>query len=220
MRMVRCTAVRRNRHWLESRERNSSRRLVSKARLPRARNRKQHSMEIGALIDRSLAYLWLSSWLVAGAIDYLCHRRTNIELTSGATESWLHIAQFVTVAAALGCAVLMRPSPASLFAIVALILTHTVLAFIDVSYTDGRRRITPVEQHAHGFLLVVPIVAVVLFAIQHWSEVLSRTWRLQWVAEIEPAALWLVFGFCVIAGVPVAEELARTLRNGKAASIT
>ena len=36
-------------------------------------------------------------WLLAGAIDYVCHRRTNIEHTSGATESLLHLAQFAAL---------------------------------------------------------------------------------------------------------------------------
>jgi hypothetical protein len=48
--------------------------------------------------------------LLAGAGDYLCHRKTNIEWTSGATESWLHVAQFICLAIAFACAVLLQVS--------------------------------------------------------------------------------------------------------------
>lgn len=40
-------------------------------------------------------------WLLAGMVDYLCHRWMDIGGTSGSTESWLHVAQFVALGVAL-----------------------------------------------------------------------------------------------------------------------
>ena len=41
-----------------------------------------------------LMYFVLPVWLAAGFADYLCHRASHIELTSGWRESLLHLLQF------------------------------------------------------------------------------------------------------------------------------
>jgi hypothetical protein len=111
------------------------------------------------------------AWLLAGAGDYLCHRTTSIERTSGATESWLHLAQFACLGIAFACAVLLQISAAVFLVVGALVLAHSVLAYIDVRYTDGRRRILPIEQSVHGFMEVLPLVAVALLGVRHWQEI-------------------------------------------------
>src|SRR5687768_2139549 len=60
-----------------------------------------------------LNFILLPLWLAAGLVDYFCHRRTHIELTSGATESWLHLAQFGSLAAAMAVVLLLQPTFAS-----------------------------------------------------------------------------------------------------------
>jgi hypothetical protein len=45
-----------------------------------------------------LMYFVLPLWLAAGFADYLCHRATHIEKTSGWRESVLHLAQFAEMA--------------------------------------------------------------------------------------------------------------------------
>src|SRR5687768_9939680 len=84
------------------------------------------------------------AWLFAGAGDYLCHRKTDIARTSGVTESWLHVAQFVCVAIAFAGAVLLQISAGVFIVLVALVVAHSVLSYIDVRYTDSRRRILPI----------------------------------------------------------------------------
>jgi hypothetical protein len=68
------------------------------------------------------------AWLLAGLIDYLCHRRTAIDRTSGAAESWLHAAQFVCLAFAFACAVLLQMSAAVLAVLVLLVIAHSLLS--------------------------------------------------------------------------------------------
>lgn len=150
------------------------------------------------------------AWLLAGGVDYLCHRKTEIERTSGATESWLHMLQFVCLAIVLACAVLLHISAAVYVVMVALVLAHSLLSYIDVSYTDGRRRILPVEQTVHGFMDVLPLVAVALLGVLHWPQIRDGTqFALQ---SVDAGGLLLLSSFAVLAGLPVLEELLRTLR--------
>ncbi|RTL72881.1 MAG: diguanylate cyclase, partial [Hyphomicrobiales bacterium] len=41
-----------------------------------------------------LMYFVLPVWLVAGFADWLCHRATHIESTTGAKESLIHLLMF------------------------------------------------------------------------------------------------------------------------------
>ena len=43
----------------------------------------------------------------------------------------------------------------------------------DVAYADGRREVTPNEQHVHGFLERVPLMATVLLTVLHWDQARS-----------------------------------------------
>ena len=44
-----------------------------------------------------LMYFVVPVWLMAGFADWLCHRATNIEITSGAKESVIHLLLFAEV---------------------------------------------------------------------------------------------------------------------------
>jgi hypothetical protein len=152
-------------------------------------------------------------WLLAGAADYLCHRRTDIERTSGTVESWLHLAQFGCLALALACALLLKFSVAVFVLMVALVLTHSVLSYMDVRYTDGRRRILPIEQTIHGFMDVLPLVAVALLGVQHWPEIRGGSMTVAPVPSIDLPRVLLLLSFVVLAGLPIVEELLRCFRH-------
>ena len=158
------------------------------------------------------------AWLLAGAGDYLCHRKTDIARTSGATESWLHVAQFVCVAIAFAGAVLLQISAGVFIVLVALVVAHSVLSYIDVRYTDSRRRILPIEQSVHGFMDVLPLVAVAVLGVQHWQQIRSgsMTFALRAAADLE--RVLLLSSFAVLAGLPVLEELLRTLQRSPVSS--
>jgi len=154
-------------------------------------------------------------WLAAGFVDYLCHRRTDIAGTSGATESWLHVAQFVTLGVALLLATLLAITPVVLALIVAAVATHSVLAYRDVAYTQGRRHISPLEQHVHGYLEVVPLVAVGLVAVLSWDGLTTASANVAWRdPRLDPSRLaWVLGSFFALAGTPILEELVRTSRR-------
>ena len=168
-------------------------------------------MPLHTLLGGFLIWVLYPLWLLAGGIDYFCHRQTDIEHTSGATESRLHLAEFASVAIIVMCAVLLQITLAVAIFMFAAACIHTILSFIDVSYTLGRRHITTLEQHVHGVLNVVPFIAVALLVLLHWNE-LSSGAALRW--KDSPLSLQLqvalLGGFLVIAGTPVIEELFRT----------
>lgn len=170
-------------------------------------------MELRTLLGNFLVWVLYPMWLLAGAGDYLSHRITHIERTSGTTESWLHIAQFGTLAVIFVCAVLLEITLAVLAIMVLASIAHTALSLIDVSYTLGRRHISAIEQHVHGFMNVIPIVAVCILAIMHWETLLDTnapqlSWKDQPLSGTHIG--WLLGSFAILAGTPIVEELART----------
>jgi hypothetical protein len=167
---------------------------------------------MGKLLESALVFGMYPLWLLAGAGDYLCHRRTGIEHTSGTGESWYHLLQFVCLAVALAIAVLVQPNIMAFSLMIAAVLAHSVLAFLDVTYTYGKRIISPLEQTIHGYMEVLPWVAVALFGILHWPQIVTDAASLTWVPreQIDARRFALIGSFVVLAGAPVLEEYLRT----------
>jgi hypothetical protein len=172
-------------------------------------------MDARALGLNFLAWVLYPLWLAAGAADYLCHRRTHIEHTSGVVESWLHIAQFISIGALLALATLFSITTMVWVCLLALALVHSALSFLDVAYSEKRRRISPTEQLMHGFLNVIPLIAVGWLGVLNWplsSRAASGPW-------FESTPMMLLVSFGALAGAPILEEFVRTLRaRGSAAS--
>lgn len=161
-----------------------------------------------------LAWALYPAWLLAGAADYIAHRRSDIAHTSGTAESWLHVAQLICIAAAFVPAVLFEITAGIWIWMLAAVLLHSALAYVDVNYTDGRRYISPFEEHVHGFLDVIPLVAVGLLGVINWPQISAGEFE----AAVKAAGddgignRVLLLSFAILAGVPVVEELIRALR--------
>ena len=65
-------------------------------------------METDEVLVVILMYVVLPLWLAAGFADYLCHRASHIEKTSGWKESLLHLAQFGEMAVPVLAAVFLE----------------------------------------------------------------------------------------------------------------
>jgi hypothetical protein len=126
-------------------------------------------MELRQLIVGALLYFALPVWLLAGIADYLCHRRTAIEATSGVAESTLHVVQAIEVGIPLLAGLFFEINSLVLAVMLAGVVTHTLTALWDGLYTQRRRYISPVEQHIHSHLEYIPIVAVLLVALLYWD---------------------------------------------------
>lgn len=173
-------------------------------------------MQLRTLLGGFLAGVLYPLWLLAGAGDYFCHRRTDIAHTSGRTESWLHVAQFAAIGVILVCAVVLQITLPILILMIAALAAHNALAFADVSFTNRRRYISPLEQSMHSLLEVIPIVAVCLIALLHWDQLTVGASQAALRLKDEPLGerltVALLGSFFVLAGVPIFEELVRTRR--------
>jgi hypothetical protein len=151
-------------------------------------------------------------WLLGGFLDYLLHRKSDIERTSGHKESWFHVLQFASLAGPVLLVTCFKFTPLVFAAVLAFLLAHTLLAHADLTYTEGLRRISPLEQLVHAFMIVLPLTAAGILGVMHWGDIQSLPWALsprdpplRW-----PAAALFLGSFFVLAGVPVLEEFLRT----------
>ncbi|HEY0940044.1 MAG TPA: hypothetical protein VGE08_08110 [Steroidobacter sp.] len=170
---------------------------------------------IASALENLLLWGIYPLWLLAGAGDYLCHRVTDIEHSSGSHESWYHVLQLLVLLVALAVAMLLEMNAMTFGVMVAMVSAHSVLAHMDVSYTDGRRYISPLEQHIHGFMNVLPLVAVAMFGVLHWDEIGTGFDApiLSLASPLTLPSVLLLASFAVLAGIPILEELMRTRRH-------
>jgi hypothetical protein len=186
-------------------------------------------MDQTALITRNyLLYVLLPVWILPGLADYFCHRRTNIETTSGTHESWIHLGMLAVVGSPVLMGLFLDINTLVILLMIGAFLGHEVLAWWDVSYAVTRRQVNPFEQHMHSFLEVLPFMAVSFVICLHWGQFLAL-----WGLGDEPARFTLelkkpplsgtyVVGMISAIGLflalPYAEELWRCYRAAKKGS--
>jgi hypothetical protein len=96
----------------------------------------------------------------------------------------------------------------------------------DVSYAEGRREVTPTEQHVHGMLEQVPVMATTFLFALHWDQARALLGlsdecpRFRPQPKREPLSRGYLVGLAsAIAGliiVPYAEEVWRCQRAATA----
>jgi hypothetical protein len=130
-------------------------------------------MNATELTQNVLMYFVLPLWLAAGFCDYLCHRAVHIETTSGAKESLLHLLQFGEMAVAVLAAMFLEINALVLLIMLICFFLHEATALWDVRYAVANREVTPIEQHVHSFLEMMPLMGLVLIAALHWEQFLA-----------------------------------------------
>ena len=169
------------------------------------------------VVDVAFAVL-LPLWLACGFGDYLCHRATRIEATSGLKESTLHQLQLAQIGLPLAAVALLDITAPVLWLALIAVVAHTLTAHRDVTYTGHHRDIPPIEQHLHGVLLTLPIVGAALLLGAHRSQLgfdgMSADWGLRWKSPPLPEQrlIALFGGALCLAVVPMAEEWLRCFR--------
>lgn len=163
-----------------------------------------------------LDYAWFALypvWLIAGVGDYLCHRRTNIEATSGWRESAFHVAMMLQVAIPLLAILIFHINALIMAIVIAGALLHTATFYWDLKYTYDKRAITPAEQLVHTLLVAIPLFAASIVTILHWSE--RHDWSVRLKEQPVPAPyLVLILGAAVVLNLlPLFEEVWRTTRR-------
>lgn len=117
-----------------------------------------------------LMYVLIPLWIVAGLADWLCHRSAGIAHNAGPHESLIHLLMFAQVGAGLLIALLCEVNALVLVLLMLIFLLHEATALWDVSYAVTQRVVTPLEQHVHSFLEMIPLMAIGLLAVGHWDQ--------------------------------------------------
>ncbi len=184
-----------------------------------------------ALITRNyILYFVLPFWILLGFVDYLCHRRTRIEKTSGLTEALIHWMLLSLIGGPMMLGLFFDINALVILTMIVAFFLHEAVAIWDVSYAITRREIITVERHLHSYLGVLPFMITSMIICLHWDQFLvlvglaeqaqSFTLRLKspplplnYIAGIFGA----VFGLMV---VPYAEELWRCWRAARTPQTT
>jgi len=102
---------------------------------------------------------------------------------------------------------------------------HEATALWDVSYATAARTLTPIEQHVHSFLEMIPLMAMVSVISLHWGQFLAlfgaasepARFDISWKSESLPTTyiLSVMAVILLFELLPYIEELVRGLRaNG------
>lgn len=175
---------------------------------------------------RYLLFGLLPAWFVPGVVDWLLHRRTDIEHTAGTRESLIHSLMMLETGGPIALALLCEINPLVLVIIAASIGAHEATALWDVRTAErSGRTVSPVEQHVHSFLESLPFMATAALTCLHWDQLRmlvrgvrgSRAWGLHWKRPALPAPyLASVAGaIALLVALPYGEELYRCVRAAR-----
>jgi hypothetical protein len=176
-------------------------------------------------ILRSLMmYFVLPVWLAAGFADYLCHRATHIERTSGWKESLLHLLQFAEMALPILAALFLEINTGIILLMILCLILHQATAMWDVSYASTLREVKPIEQHVHSVLEMMPLTGLLMVIALYWQAFIALFGLApaSFGLTLKPEPLpWLyvatVLGLTLLFEVlPFLEELIRGLRTAGA----
>jgi hypothetical protein len=120
-----------------------------------------------------LLYFVIPIWFAAGIADWICHRATHIEKTSGVKESFIHLIMFTEAGVPLLAALFLEINALVVALMIGMFLIHEATALWDISYAITARRVSPVEQMMHSFLEIIPLMAIVGVVALHWGQFLA-----------------------------------------------
>jgi hypothetical protein len=150
-----------------------------------------------------LAYVGYLIWIIAGWLDFRCHRKTDIAHTSGLAESKSHLWELGILAVAVFIFLALQVNAAQVTLLTLLVVAHAIAGHIDSTIAFTRHRIvSPWEQWIHSILNMAPWVALVWLSWFSWPEIgwtEPGSWRLHardipfspltWTAVLTPPIL-------------------------------
>jgi hypothetical protein len=169
-----------------------------------------------------LMYFVLPLWLAAGLADWLCHRATRIEATSGPTESVFHLLGLAEMGTAVVLALFFEINALLIAVMIGAFVVHELTVWFDLRYTQDKREILPIEQIVHSFMEMLPLMGLAFIVLLHWGQFLalfglgSETADFSLVLKQQP--LPLSYSLTAVAAailfnvIPFTEELIRGLR--------
>jgi len=182
------------------------------------------------IIEAALLYFVMPLWILAGFADWLCHRIARIEYSAGPTESVIHLLMMAEAGLAVLAALFLEITGAIMVFLFGLWLVHEVTSYWDLHYASSRRVIAPWEQRVHDYLANAPLLALLLVAILHWTQVAAifGTGPEPFDGGIrlkqEPLAMGYILGvlgtILVLNILPFLFELARTVTAASRREVT
>ncbi len=126
---------------------------------------------------RLTAWFIVPVWITAGLLDYLWHRRTSIETTSGLEESLTHSVMMLEAGPAVLAALFLEINAGVLAGMIGLAVLHEMTVLWDLWYTSPRRVIPAGEQVTHTFLEAPPFLTTAAAIATHWDQFLALVGR-------------------------------------------
>ena len=117
-----------------------------------------------------LMFLVFPLWVAAGLADWICHRRTAIERTSGLKENLLHLLMTAEVGLGMLAVALLEINAAVLLMVFAVFIVHELTVYWDLHYSTPLRQVRPFEQMVHSFLEILPLLSLLLLAAAQWDQ--------------------------------------------------
>jgi hypothetical protein len=168
-----------------------------------------------------LMYIVLPLWVLAGFVDYCCHRTSDVEHANGVKETTLHWLMLGEVGVPILAAVFLRIDALLILFMIACLIVHEVTGYLDLKLAMATRKVTAFEQQVHSVLEMMPLAALLLLTALHWPQAEALFGFGQEAADfslaLKPPPTWRelilpMAGFLVLAIVPYAEEFVRGLR--------
>jgi hypothetical protein len=125
---------------------------------PAAAAGREDAFDVHQAVQNAILYGILPLWLIPGFLDYLFHRKSSIQTTSGTHESLIHALQMTTVGVPTLMALLLDVNATVIGTTIVATAAHEALTLWDIAYAEPRRRPEPNEQHVHSFLEVLPVM--------------------------------------------------------------
>jgi len=167
-------------------------------------------------------YAVMPVWSVAGFLDWLWHKQTRIETTSGVKESILHLVMMAEAGVPILTGMFLEVNAGSLALMATGWLLHEATVAWDVKYTISRRKIYTREQLTHAYMESIPFDIVATFAALYPEQALALLgigpekpdFKLRYRKKPIPLKDFaiIVAGMGLVSGVPHLEELWRCYR--------
>lgn len=127
--------------------------------------------DVQSTTERYLLFVLIPLWIVPGVLDWYWHKRTEIENTSGLSESLIHSLMMAEVGLPIQLALHFEINPLVLGIMTGALLAHSATAVWDVRLAVHHREVKTGEQHTHSFLEVLPFMGLAFAACLHGDAV-------------------------------------------------
>ena len=94
----------------------------------------------------------------------------------GGQASWQRITVWATAKLSLDCVSAITPGSGSRTdrkVVLDCFFLHEATALWDLSYASATREVSPIEQHVHSFLEMLPLMGLLMIIVLHWPQFLS-----------------------------------------------